>query len=47
MKSTMPANVAHSYYVTAACLKRSLDAVNGALVSHHLRNSRKLSAYFL
>jgi len=31
----MLADIMYSYYVTSACLERSLDAVNGALVSHH------------
>jgi hypothetical protein len=35
----MPANVVYSYYVTADCLERSMDAVNGALVSHHVWSS--------
>lgn len=31
----MAADVDHRYYVTTACLERSLDVVNGALVSHY------------
>lgn len=35
MQQMMAADVDHRYYVTTACLERSLDVVNGALVSHY------------